>query len=203
MPKVEHGNAVKWLGRYLKGNSDKGITATLKDEDLVVYVDADFAGNWDPTIFTEDRDTARSRMGYIITYKGIPISWASQLQTEISLSSTESEYIALSQSLRKVIPLMELLMELRRKSIDIRTNTPIIRCTVYEDNEGARAISNLPKVRPRTRHLNTKYHHFRDHVDRGTITVAPIDTTHQPADMLTKPLRPELLRIHRRKVMGW
>lgn len=105
-PKTEHGKAIKWLGQYLKGNKDKGITLPVKNEDLVVWVDTDFVGNWEREIAMNDRDTSRSRHGYVITYLGVPISWASQLQTEIALSSTESEYIGLSTALRKVIPLM-------------------------------------------------------------------------------------------------
>ena len=56
---------------------------------------------------------ARSRHGYFLTYNGIPLQWASQLQTKISLSSTESEFIGLSQALRLVIPVIEILKELK------------------------------------------------------------------------------------------
>ncbi len=98
--------------RYLLETRDKGIDVTLNDEGLKVYVDADFAGNWDKEHATKDADTARSRHGYLITYHGFPIAWISKMQTEISLSSTESEYIGLSSALRAVIPLIELLKEL-------------------------------------------------------------------------------------------
>ena len=42
-------------------------------------------------------------------YAGCPLTWSSKIQTEIALSTTEAEYIALSQSLREVIPMMNLL----------------------------------------------------------------------------------------------
>ena len=61
---------------------------------LKVYVDADFAGNFDKNE-SHLRDTARSRHGYVIMYEGVP-TWKSQLQPEIALSSTESEYTGLS-----------------------------------------------------------------------------------------------------------
>ncbi|KAI2496437.1 hypothetical protein MHU86_18061 [Fragilaria crotonensis] len=96
--KVEHGEAVRWLGRYLKGTRGKGtIMKPIPDRELEVYVDASFCGDWDPTEAANDRDTARSRHGYIINYAGCPLQWKSQLQTEIALSSTESEYTGLSQ----------------------------------------------------------------------------------------------------------
>ena len=48
-PKREHGQAVKWLGRYLKGTSDKGVILKPDtNKELEVFVDADYAGNWDP-----------------------------------------------------------------------------------------------------------------------------------------------------------
>ena len=89
-PKVEHGEAVIWLGKYIHGSIGKGmILFPRNNEGLEVYVDADFAENWDP-LDTEDRDIARSRHGFIITYRGMPVSWKSQLQNEIALSTTES-----------------------------------------------------------------------------------------------------------------
>jgi hypothetical protein len=51
---------------------------------LEVYVDADFAGNFNKKE-SHLRDIARSRHGYIIMYEGVPITWKSQLQTEIAL----------------------------------------------------------------------------------------------------------------------
>lgn len=92
-PKKEHGEAVRWLGRYLKGTKDKGtIMRPMSGRDLEVYVDASFCGDWCHQEAATDRDTARSRHGYIIQYVGCPLLWKSQLQTEIAMSSTESEY---------------------------------------------------------------------------------------------------------------
>jgi len=109
-PKKEHGDAIRWIARYLKGTRDKGmILKPDLSKSFEVFVDADFSGNWDRKIASEDPDTARSRHGYIITYAGCPIMWKSQLQTEIALSSTESEYTGLSYALREAIPIMELL----------------------------------------------------------------------------------------------
>jgi hypothetical protein len=121
---MEHAQAIQWLGRYLKGTRDKGtILCPVKDKDMVeIYVDADFAGNWDSNE-TWDRDTARSRHGYIISYAGCPIIWKSQLQTEIAKSSTESEYTGLSYALRDAIPMMELLKGMKTLGFPIRSTT--------------------------------------------------------------------------------
>ena len=135
-------------------------------------------------------------------YSGCPITWASKLQTEVALSSTESEFIGLSQALRTTIPLMELIKELKKHGFDTASSVPKVHCQVFEDNSGAIEIAKVPKMRPRTKHINIKYHHFRDYVERGEITVHPLDTKDQPADMLTKPLNESTLTNHREFVMG-
>jgi hypothetical protein len=89
--KQEHGEVIKWLGRYLIGTCDKGLI--LKPDgicDLEVYVDADYVGNWDPDDM-QSWDSARSRHGYIIKFSHCPIMWKSHMATEIALSSTESK----------------------------------------------------------------------------------------------------------------
>ena len=96
-PKMEHGKAVQWIGWYLNGTKDQGMIFTPDFSlGLEVYVDADFTGNWNQDEAPHDQDTERSRHGYIVKYMGCPIMWKSQLQTEIALSSTESEYTGLS-----------------------------------------------------------------------------------------------------------
>ena len=180
-PKKEHAEAIAWLGRYLLGTRDKGtILKPIKGDEMKVYVDADFAGNFDKKD-TQNRDTARSRHGYFIMYEGCPITWKSQLQTEICLSSTESEYCGLSYALRETIPLMQLLREMKRLKFPVATATPTIKCRVFEDNSGALEMATNHKFRPRTKHLNVKLHHFRDYVARKEISIEKIDTLSQLA----------------------
>jgi hypothetical protein len=59
-PKVEHGKAVKWLGRYLKGTANMGLILKPYGSSLDLFVDSDFAGNWDPEIADTDSSTANS-----------------------------------------------------------------------------------------------------------------------------------------------
>ena len=202
-PKECHAKALRWLARYLKATRDKGlILRPDKSRNLEVYVDADFSGNWNQSD-SLNRDTARSRHGYIIMYMGCPVIWKSQLQTEIALSSTESEYIGLSYALREVIPIMETLKEMKRLKFPIKSTIPKIHCKVFEDNSGALEMAKTHKYRPRTKHINVKFHHFRDYVTRGEISIHKIDTSEQLADYLTKPLNKESLEPLRMMVMGW
>ena len=202
-PKKEHGDAIRHLVKYLKGTKDKGLILRPNDSlGLEVYVDADFAGNWHKDEW-QDRDTACSRHGYMVLYKGCMLSWKSQLQTEITLSTTESEYTGLSHALREVIPLMNLMNEMVSLGFVEAKVTPKMQCKVFEDNSGALEIAKEHKYRPRTKHLNIKLHHFRDYVDRGEITINKIDTCDQLTVYLTKPLERETLERLRKRSMGW
>jgi hypothetical protein len=203
-PRKEHGEAVRWLVRYLKGTKDKGtILKPMLGQDLEVYVDASFCGDWCQEEAATDRDTARSRHGYIIRYAGCPLLWKSQLQTEIAMSSTESEYTGLSYALRDAIPIMELLKEMKGMGFPIESSQAQVHCRVFEDNSGALEMAKVHKYRPRTKHLNVRLHHFRDYVERQEISIHAINTNDQPADYLTKALNEDTLKRHRLRVMGW
>ena len=80
--------------------------------------------------------------------------WSSKMQTEIALSTTEAEYIALSQAMREVLPIIWLMEEAKQIGIPVLNATPKVHCKVFEDNVGAIEIATVPKMRPRTKHLN-------------------------------------------------
>ena len=72
--RTKHGNAIRWLGRYIKQTRDKGIIMRPKsDRSLEIYVDANFTGNWDPDE-AKDVDTAQSIHGFFIYYARCPIT---------------------------------------------------------------------------------------------------------------------------------
>ena len=202
-PKHSHAQAVKHIGRYLYATRDQGIILDPKDHSFDCYADADFAGNWNRDTARDDIATAKSRTAYIISYAGCPITWASKLQTEIALSTTEAEYIALSTCLRTAIPLMQLLDEARGRGIRVTTELPRIHCKLFEDNSGAIELATVHKMRPRTRHINLKFHHFREFYRKGLISIHQITSEHQLADLGTKSLSAEQFEYLRKRVMGW
>ena len=203
-PRKSHGDAIVHLAKYLKGTRDKGlIFDPKKDESLRVYADADFAGNWFPPTAPVDPSTAKSRSGYVILFAGCPLIWASKLQTFIALSTTEAEYMSLSQSLRDTIPVMSLLEELKKRGFSTYSSTPYVYCKAFEDNSGALELARAPKLQPRTKHINQVFHHFREHVCQGLIHIYPVSTDDQLADMLTKPLPQNVFVLHRNRLMKW
>ncbi len=123
--------------------------------------------------------------------------------TDIALSTTESEYSALSEAAREVLWLMGLMDEVKNRMSSDTVTIPTIRCTVFEDNEGALAMAKLPKMRPRTKHINGRMHHFRGAVADGRLIIKSIDTGNQLADIGTKPLAKDLFTRLRKEIMGW
>jgi hypothetical protein len=93
---------------------------------------------------------------------------------------------------------MDLLEEAVHHGVPVELGPPRIRCKAFEDNSGA-----LPKMRPRTRHINMKYHHFREAVAKGRITIEHVSTTNQLVDELTKHLPRDLFVRLRKVILGW
>jgi hypothetical protein len=106
--------AIKRILRYLKGTRTKGVYFKPDYLDQVdCYVDADFA-----VLFSVDTGqqpiAVKSRTGYVIMYYGVPVLWVLKMQTQIALSTMEAEYIALSQSMQDVIPIREILKDIKK-----------------------------------------------------------------------------------------
>jgi hypothetical protein len=96
-PREPHGEAVLYLIHYLKKTCNLGTC--FKPDGFECYCNAESSGNWNKHLALLDLSTAKSCSGWIVFYAGCPVIWASKLQTHVALSSTEAEYIAMSQSL--------------------------------------------------------------------------------------------------------
>ena len=220
-PTQLHETAIKRLCRYLLLTREKGmILNPVGDFCLNMYVDADFAGTWHQE-FAHLRDSVLSRTGFVITYCGCPVTWSGKLQSEIALSTAEAEYITLSMATRQLIPLRRIMEELTRlgpinvtlnKQQPIQGFTPSFHSTppshlapsiVYEANAACIVLAKSDQHKPRTKHISIKWHHFRDQIQNGSITIRKIDTTHNIADILTKPLVCTKHEYLRRLLLGW
>ncbi len=201
-PKLCHERAIKLICKYLLGTMDKGLIFWPDTtRGLECYVDADFAGGWSSGD-NEKPESVLSRTGYVIMYAGCPITWCSKLQTEIALSTTEAEYIALSQAMREVIPFLNLMQEIC-DVLPIDKTRPKFFCQVWEDNRSCIKVAESPKFTHRTKHILLKYHHFRQFVSDGTIVINPIDTREQIADIFTKPLDEKQFTYLQKKLCSW
>ena len=177
-PTRKHVNALKRIGRYLKGTRNKGIImCPMSKLQVVCYPDADFAGLYNHED-SQDPHCVRSRTGYVILLAGCPVLWKSKLQTKIALSTMEAEYVALSQSCKDLFPLLDQIKELGNA-----VGLPVSECTnlhttIYKDNVGALTLSRLePKcMTPRSKHYAIKYHWFREQIGPRNIILMKVDT---------------------------
>jgi hypothetical protein len=119
-PRQSHGKAILYLVRYLKKMRNLGLKFKPDPKKgFECYYDADFSGNRNREFAPMDPSTAKSRSRLIIFYAGCLVSWASKLQSQIALSPTEAEYIAMSQALRDVISVTNLLQEMREQNFKV------------------------------------------------------------------------------------
>jgi hypothetical protein len=182
-----HHTAAIQLLRYLKGTSKMGITYGLDKTPLKLtgYSDADWASNI---------DSRRSTTGYVFFLSGGAISWKSKNQPTVALSSTEAEYMALTSSAQEAMALQNILSDF---NIDI--SAPVL---IYEDNQGAIAMSINPVLHQTSKHIHIKHHFIREKVNDGNIVVNYISTEKMLADMFTKALSKIILYKLRDQVLG-
>ena len=207
-PTALHAKYLKQIGRYLQSTKEQGmrINPTKNNNSLYIecFADADFAGLWGRDD-VHDPHCVRSRSGYLVLINGCPILWKSKLQTETAWSTMEAEYVALSSACRDLIPVIHLVDELSKQYSLGDKDIPMIKTTIYEDNEGALKLANteLPRMTPRSKHYGVKYHWFREHVKNGLIEVVPVSTKDQLADIFTKGLVYESFVSLRKRLVGW
>ncbi|KAG8481839.1 hypothetical protein CXB51_027157 [Gossypium anomalum] len=137
---------------------------------IIGYVDADFAG---------DLDRRSSLTGYVFTIGGCAISWKATLQTTVALSTTEAEYMAITEACKEAIWLKGLFSE-RNEDLQIST--------VFCDSQSAIFLTKDQMFHERTKHIDVRYHFVRDIIARGDIVMSKISTHENPADMMTKSL---------------
>jgi len=203
-PRDPHGEALKRIGRYLVGTRDAGlIFKPNPDLRLDCYADADFAGVWSEDN-PEDPSSVRSRTGFVITLGGCPVTWSSKMQTEIALSTMESEYIACNSAVRGLIPLKNKLAEIC-SSFSLPVPDPSKVSIVWEDNQAALqlATQDPPRMTPRSKHIGIKYHWFRSKLKKGYLELHPIESARNLANIFTKPLTAETFVPERKALMGW
>ncbi|EEC81933.1 hypothetical protein OsI_25798 [Oryza sativa Indica Group] len=171
-PTTEHLAAVKQVLRYVAGSIGYGCHyKRKKDASLVGYSDSDLAG---------DVDTRKSTSGVFFFLGDNLITWQSQKQKVVALSSCEAEYIAATTAACQGVWLARLLAELKGEEADA--------VTLRIDNQSAIMLSKNPVFHDRSKHIDTRYHYIRECIEEGRVKVEFIGTNEQLADILTKSL---------------
>ena len=127
-----------------------------------------------------------------------------RLQTEIALSTAESEYAALSHGMRTLLPLRVLLFEVA-EYLDLPVEQMSTISHVWEDNMACQLIAtaNPPRLTARNKHWSIKHHWFRSHLGDDTIVVKHVASADQLADIFTKALVQRTFEGLRDLLQGW
>lgn len=161
--------------RYLKGTRELrltygGIGDGGEDGKLGGFADAD--GN-----MSEDRHAIS---GYAFIVDGGAVSWSSKRQDIISLSTTESEYVAAAHAAKEALWLHQLIAQIFGP-----TSGPI---TLFSDNQSAITLTHGHQYHPRTKHIDIRFHFLRWVVKNGQVQLIYCPTDDMVADTLTKAL---------------
>ena len=178
-----HEKALHRVIRFVQQTQERCLVlAPVKEKltwELKGYCDSDFAG---------DTDTRRSVSGFVIYLCGAVIAWRSKGQKSVSLSSTEAEYVAISEVAMEILYVAGIL-----QFLGVPLTYPI---TVNVDNIGAVYLSKNATTGSRTKHIDTRYHFVREYIEDGIVKVQFVRSEDNHADIFTKNLNTETFGRH-------
>ncbi|KAK2577751.1 hypothetical protein KPH14_012778 [Odynerus spinipes] len=144
----------------------------LHGKPLEGFVDADWAN------CPNDR---KSYTGFAFILAGYPISWEARKQRTVALSSTEAEYMALSEAAKEATYLRRLFAELGLAKLG--------QVKIFCDNNGARKLAENPIFHNRSKHIDIRDHYVREVLENGEIEIVYAPTAEMAADVLTAETR--------------
>ena len=170
-PRTVHWEGVKQVINYLGTTRELGLTFGGNKKNLLEgYCNADWA-----------RQAHRhSISGFAFHYGIKAISWSSKKQNIITLSSTESKYIALTHVAKEAIWLQTFVNEV--------TGISIKPLTILGDNQGLLTLARDNKYHSRTKHIDLRYHFIHEAVDDAKIKVEYVPTEDNVANIFVKSL---------------
>lgn len=168
-----HCKHAKRILRYLQNTRNYGLLYCKGEADLEGFVDADWASN------CVDR---KSYTGFCFKLSNSAISWESKKQATVALSSTEAEYMAISEAAKEAIYLKNLYFELTGRNTCIK---------LYNDNLSAQKLSVNPVFHKRSKHIDVRHHFIRDAIVAKQVELQYLQSKEMPADVLTKGLGSE------------
>ena len=128
--------------------------------------------------FANHKDTRYSVYGYIIYFCGIPVVWKSKSMKSVVLSTTETEYVAVSEVVKEIKILSQML-----SSMEIKAPLSI---KVQVDNVGAIWLANISSVSERTKHVDLRAHFLRDMTKDQVIEINFVKSAENDSDIMTK-----------------
>lgn len=180
-PKPTRWRALKSVLRYLYGTSTFGLPLQKQHKPILqAWCDADCA---------RDLQKRSSCSGYVIMLGTTSIVWASKLQSAVALSTVEAEFFALSQHVREVRWILDLLAEVR-----LPCQKPT---TIYQDNLRTIPWTGEVEGLRNVKYVGIRYHFVKEAVQQREINVKYVLSAGSVADILTKALISECFKKHR------
>lgn len=142
-PGWPHWEAVKRVFRYLLGTKRLSLVYGGAHRGLEGFVNADGAS----------QEHRRAITGYVFLVDGGAISWSSKKQELVTLSTTESEYVAATHTAKEALWLCRLIGKVFRP---LAAPTPL-----YSDSKSAIALTEDGSYHARTKHIDIRYHFIR------------------------------------------
>ena len=169
-PGPAHWEAVKRIFHYLAGTCDLWLSYGERKQTLEGYADMDGS-------MVEDR---RAISGYTFLIDGGAVSWSSKHQELVSLSTTESEYVAATHGMKEALWLCSLLAELFGS---LKAPT-----TLFSDNQAEITLTRDHQYHMCTKHIDMHYHFIRWVIEQGSLRIIYCPTDDMVMDALTKAL---------------
>lgn len=139
--------------------------------------------------WASDEKDRKSVSGYCFYFLDSLVSWSSRKQCKVSTSSTESEYYALTNTIKEAIWI--------KLFLTLTTLPSPIPFPILCDNQSTCTIANTDVISSRTKHIDVRHHFIRQHLKEGSFTTIWIPTSDMTADLFTKPLLSTLFLRHR------
>jgi len=167
----DHLNKALYICCYLVGTQRYSLVYS-GDSKLGIYTCTD--SNW-----ASNPEDQKSQTGYFLMIAGGAFSWILRAQKTVALSSTEAEYMALSDCSRQCVWIHSILTELGYRFGPIH---------ISGDNQGSIFMSSNPVTESRNKHIDVCFHAIQDFVAQGKVKLFFIEGNENPADMFTKNL---------------
>lgn len=184
-PTVRHANALNRVLRYVSGTVNHGL-CFRSEGSPVIYSDSAYG---------DDKNDRKSTYGHALLYGQAACTWTSKKQRGVATSTTEAEYVALTEAAKTIVWTTRWLQEVLQRDLP---NGPI---RLLGDNKGSLALVKNPEHHQRTKHIDIQYHYVRQVYEDGLLQADYVPTSDQAADILTKPLTTQPFQ-HCRELLG-
>jgi hypothetical protein len=161
------------------------ISGSGDDWDIVINTDSDYGG---------DKESRISVTGYIVYLLGVPICWKSKSQISVTLSSSEAEFVSLSEGAKEIKFIAQVLI-----TMGITLKLPVIVCV---DNVGAIFMAENVTTTGRTKHVDSRYHYVQEFVEDGFVKIIFVCTAENYSDQFTKNVTGNIYEAHVKTFLG-